>query len=202
MYNGNFIYRKNLNFYKRNVELYLRGKLIEKKSQNIKVFPSFSPPESTDDILLITDSEMLQEEFFIYINIFEGLGLKYNVWDISKYNGLSFDKDNNERHSLTWIDKYRGKCIVFPISCKDELKDYLNSNDIISHFVNIDENDEIEDFDSGVVFIGEISPKQILINLFEGIELISLENEEFSDNFFVGEPTIDSMKLKAKSKIF
>jgi hypothetical protein len=194
-----------LEFYEKvewSIELYLRGKLIEKQFQKIKVFPSFVTPNPQDDILFITDSEMLQDEFLIYISIFEGLGLQYNVWDISNYNGklfhfsneikgISFDEETKKRHENTWVDKYRGKCIFYPISIPEDMKK-LSSKDILSHF-----KEGEEDFDSGIVFIAESTPKQILHYLFQDIEVSTFENEEFCENFIIGEP--DSIQMKSRA---
>jgi hypothetical protein len=94
------------------------------------------------------------------------------------------------------VDKYRGKCIFYPISIPEEMKK-LSSKDILSHF-----RDDQEDFDSGIVFIAESTPKQILHYLFQDIEVSTLENEEFCENFIIGEPDTTQMKARALSNFF
>ncbi|KAL9642439.1 hypothetical protein ABK040_014281 [Willaertia magna] len=127
---------------------------------SIQILPNFIPitNENEFDLLFVIYPGMPRKEFQRYQEIFDGLELNCNYWDIEKNNGFSYysqpskrsslkdvmveeeekqqekqivgddlivikedfykeeekDDKKEKRHVNTWVDKFNGKCIVFP----------------------------------------------------------------------------------------
>ena len=89
-------------------DLWLRGKLIEYKSQEICVSPAYSPPSSPSqlgDVLMITNDKITQDELKFWKRIFELLGVSVDYWDASHKTGESTDStDGSQTTSSTIVD--------------------------------------------------------------------------------------------------
>ena len=129
-------------------DLCLRGKVIEYNFQNIRVSPFYIPTDPPADMLLITGPEISRKEFVFWQRILETLEVTVDFWDVSRYNGLSFDFQTNTQHPVTWEGRYAGRTIVYP-HCN--LK-FLSGMDIARHFHGSDlrEGDR-KDLGSGMV---------------------------------------------------
>ena len=111
-------------------ELCLRGKVIEYDFRNIRVSPIYIPRTPPADVLMITSSELSHQDFVRWQRVFQILGTSTDLWDTTRYNGLSADSRTRARHSETWVGRYRGRLILFP-NCNLSL---LYGLDIVDHF--------------------------------------------------------------------
>ena len=129
-------------------DLCLRGKVIEYNFQNIRVSPFYIPTDPPADMLLITGPEISRKEFVFWQRILETLEVTVDFWDVSHYNGLSFDFQTNTQHPVTWEGRYAGRTIVYP-HCNLQ---FLLGIDIACHFHGSDlrEGDR-KDLGSGMV---------------------------------------------------
>lgn len=65
-------------------DLWLQGKMIEYKIQEICVSPAYSPPSSPTqlgDVLMIKNDKIKQDEFHFWRRIFKLLGVSVDYWD-------------------------------------------------------------------------------------------------------------------------
>lgn len=164
--------------------MYLRSKLIESKDTLIKVIPNYNP-KNESDLLFIIDSELPKPEFLLYIRVFEGLGLTYNIWNSSIFNGISIDKEKKMKHLNSWVGKYFGKCIIFPFNDPSKLNDF-DPIDIINHFK--------ESKESGLILVGDIRKNDVIQYILQETEEIEANIQA---NHLVTNPKKEDMNYKA-----
>jgi hypothetical protein len=174
----------------------LRGDLIHKKSEKIQCIPIFNPNEAENsDLLFISNNKIKKEEFRVYQNIFEEMGVKALYWDVDYYNGISYELDTRMIHKNTWIDKYKGKSIILASSPNDF--SYFTTQDVYSHF---DVNDSVHS--SGFVVMGaedKSTCKNIVSSLVENSpKFVDLDKETFSDYFITSSPSSEFMRDKER----
>ena len=129
-------------------DLYLRDKLIEYNFEKIRVSPFYVPQEPPADILMITHSGINRKAFIFWQMLFQNLNVTVDFWDTDRHNGLSVDKATQQRHGITWVGRYTGKLIVYPL-CNLQL---LQPFDMACHFTGLDLLEETyKDLDSGMI---------------------------------------------------
>jgi len=95
--------------------------LVHTEILSIQITPHYvSNSETNFDLLFVIHPNMTMAEFLRYQNIFDGLGLDCNYWDITKQNGLSYINGTKQRHEQNWLSHFEGKVIMFPLISKDE----------------------------------------------------------------------------------
>ena len=113
-------------------ELYLRGKLIEYNSSEMRVAPAYSPGDHTPpslgqqlaDVLLVKTDALGEREMGFWQRIFELLEVSFDYWDSSGDGSNRIQVLPPSRH------EYRGKLVVFPHCHLTQ----LTSGDIVDHF--------------------------------------------------------------------
>lgn len=116
------------------VELIYKDKTIQKIEKYVQAVPHFNPSMiETTDLLLITNSNFRKEDFKAFSEIFQLLNLRPNYWDLDFYKGISFQEDCGQRHTVSCVDKYRGKPIIFCAKNKDDIRKFY-AMDIAHHF--------------------------------------------------------------------
>lgn len=119
-------------------EVYLRGKLIEYCSAEIRVAPEYvsgDSPLQLADVLLIKTDNLYQEEVLFWQRIFELLGVTYDYWDANYFknsNGQDLNTDSSNRLFPPFQHIYNGKLVIFPHCDLTE----LTTEDIVTHFEN------------------------------------------------------------------
>ena len=128
------------------VDVYLRGKLIEYNFQKIRISPIYAPSDPAADVLMVTGSSISRREFVFWQHILDGLNVSVDFWDTGHYHGFSA---TNARHEVTWEGRYSGKMILFPHA---DLQ-MLHGIDIVHHFHGSDFQDDVSlsDVDSSMV---------------------------------------------------
>ncbi|KAG2386573.1 hypothetical protein C9374_002317 [Naegleria lovaniensis] len=118
--------------------LLLRNIPIEQHERAIRFTPTYYPPsagENNFDLIFFTDSHLSRIEFLTYTQVFDGLSLSVNYWDIEKYHGVSYvdalpshEKNSPlQRHSpASWVNDCHGKVLLYP------LRQYTQMDEIIS----------------------------------------------------------------------
>ena len=111
------------------VDLYLKGKLIEYKSQIVRVSPAYTPlsdPAQTGDLLMIVNKHLKREQFVLLQRIFNILSVNVDYWDSSKRKRSSSTSPSPEVDSSESLQEesesklkqlfhtYRGKTILYP----------------------------------------------------------------------------------------
>ncbi len=130
------------------VDILLRDKMIEYNQNMIKVVPMYNAQSEPADILLVTDSDMTRQEFVIWSNILNLVGISYDIWDVSRYNGFSFNGNTEKRHPNTWHGRYSGKLILYP-HCSIKL---LTGEDIAQHFHGVNYTEKpLQELNSSLV---------------------------------------------------
>ena len=127
------------------VDVYLRGKLIEYNFQKIRISPIYAPSDPAADVLMVTGSSISRREFVFWQHILDGLNVSVDFWDTGHYHGFSA---TNARHEVTWEGRYSGKMILFPHA---DLQ-MLHGIDIAHHFHGSNFRDaSLLDVDSSMV---------------------------------------------------
>jgi hypothetical protein len=184
------------------IELLLRGKLIEIQERQVRCCPTFIPMLDDDsskemfDVLFVTNRHITRLEYQLYERALRLLGLRFNVWDIEHYNGLSYEEKMNVRHSITWVNQFQGKLILMPMSQTDDEIWHISPQDIFSHFqsdlVHVaspdDGSDTTSSADSGIVLIGG-NPSRMLSYLFSGCPETEIPKKDLIGTFLVKTPT-------------
>eukprot|EP01080_Neovahlkampfia_damariscottae_P012588 gene12588-6408_t len=171
------------------VELYIDEKMVQYEQKEIRVCPKYNTETVSTDILFITNPTFSHDEYKCYMKIFKDLGLVANFYDLELYS---------EEPKCLWEKQYRGKLIIFPLFNKESITS-LKEQDIVSHFVlNIGES--YDELDSGLIVIGNYTNQLLIDNLFTIPELKEYEipEAEFSDTFYVNQPTKEDMIAKLK----
>ena len=115
------------------VEVYLRGKLIEYNSAEMQVSPKYSTGDSSQlqlaDVLLVKTDNLDEREMQFWQRIFELLEVSYDYWDTS--HAASSDSSTSSGKLLPpFQQEYSGKLVIVP-HC-DITK--LTVEDIVTHF--------------------------------------------------------------------
>ena len=79
-------------------DFYLRDKLIEYNYKKIRVSPFYISRDPAADILMVTDSQITQQEFVFWQRILETMHVTVDFWDTVRYGGFSNDSRTNTRH--------------------------------------------------------------------------------------------------------
>lgn len=119
------------NLCKWQAEVYLRGKLIEYSSAEIRVAPEYTSEDTSPhptNALLIKTENLDQEEVLFWQRIFELLGVKYDYWDTNC--STTEDWSTNRQVSLFQNGESDGKLVVFPHCDLSKLR----TEEILSHF--------------------------------------------------------------------
>lgn len=172
------------------VDLYFCEKFIERARGSIRICPKFDV-ENVDqyDVLLITNSRFSQNEFEEYVRLFNGLGLKFAVFDEALYNTKS---------GVTWKQKFQKKLVVCPIGSEEQLRDF-DGLSIVDHFSDRFSNDQSDSQESGFVFVGGNPKKEVEKLLYRHSRVVDdLDEETFSDNFIKSEPTRHAMAARCE----
>ena len=127
-------------------DLWLQGKLIEYKTQEIRVSPAYSPPSSPSqlgDVLMITNDKIKEDELQFWKRIFELLGVSVDYWDAGyKTQGSNTSSQSSLEHGQTPETEHRsskfpylshmysGKMIIYPHCTLEQVP----VDCILSHF--------------------------------------------------------------------
>lgn len=132
-------------------ELYLRGKMIEYNSSEMRVAPAYSPssPPSQQlaDVLFIKSERVGEREMSFWKRIFDLLEVSFDYWDCSG--------ENSNKSLPPFREAYRGKLLVFP-HC--DLTN-LTADDIVNHFRNDRPNSSQES--SMLLFLNTPTPDSL-----------------------------------------
>ena len=112
------------------VDLYLRGKLIEYNQQCVRVTPAYDVQKPPADLLLITSTVITRREFVFWQHVLELLDISVDFWDTTRYHGLSVDSRTGKPHEHSWRGRYTRRMILYP-HCNLNL---LHGEDIAEHF--------------------------------------------------------------------
>ncbi|KAI6661803.1 hypothetical protein LOD99_9810 [Oopsacas minuta] len=145
------------------VDLLLRGKLIEYRQHFIRVIPFYIPSQPPADILFITDRSISRKEFVLWQRLFELLGARVDFWDRDRFEGFSYKGMTRLRHEFSWVGRHSGSLILFPNSPFQ----YFDPNDVVAHLkddsrLSIDSNSVAND--SAVLFIADLQTEDLVIN--------------------------------------
>ncbi|XP_064649595.1 uncharacterized protein LOC135501411 isoform X2 [Lineus longissimus] len=114
------------------VDVFLRGKLIEYRHSLMRICPNFVRKRPPSDCLFVTGPWITRPIYKIWRTFFDWLNITLDFWDVERYNGFSRDLATRREHDVTWIDNYHGRMIVFP----EFNMNVLDGPDIVSHFYN------------------------------------------------------------------
>ncbi|KAI6650669.1 hypothetical protein LOD99_7720 [Oopsacas minuta] len=185
------------------VDLILRGKLIEYRQHFIRVIPFYIPSHPPADILFVTDKSISRKEFVLWQRLFELLGVQVDFWDRDRFDGFSSKGATGSRHEVSWIGRHSGSLILFPNSPFQ----YFDPIDVVTHLkdnsrVGVDANSVSND--SSVLFIDSLpsevtSLNEIMKKYLRCICLqapkITLEGKDYRGNHMMG-PDPDDFKDK------
>ena len=135
------------------VDLLLRGKLIEYHQRIIRVIAFYIPSQPPADILFVTDRSVTRKEFILWQKLFELLGARVDFWDLIRFNGFSYRAGSCVRHDISWVGRHTGSLILFPnLPFK-----YFDPVDVVTHLSdNSREGDaNFVTNDSAVLFMSE-----------------------------------------------
>ena len=184
-------------------EVYLRGKLIEYSSAQVRVTPEYNSGDSPlrlADVLLIKTDRLNDEEMQFWQKIFELLGVTVDYWDPSGVNSDVQDSNTDSSSPLfpPFLQEYNGKLVVFP-HC--ELAK-LTTKEIITHFKNNGPHNKSRD-SSMLLFLDTPAPasleeyiqhnkgnKNVLRHLCRNEEHIDLPAELYSGCHLVSPGTV------------
>lgn len=160
---------KNFQRMKWRVDLIYKDQEIQTDEKEIRICQKFNMNVDQTDLLFISNPHITFNEYNCYQVIFESLNLVPNIYDLELYQ--------DEKDPL-WIDKYRGKTIIFPQFSQESILK-VRAKDIISHFTTKD-----KDFDSGFVIIGKISKEILYDEMYKySFDEIELPEDVFSDYY-------------------
>ena len=166
-------------------DLWLRGKLIEYKIQEVRVSPAYSTvssPSLLGDILMITSDKIKQDQFQFWKRIFELLGVSVDYWDTSykSQDSSTWDQQQSSRTTSLEHDSqfhesdqqraqepsrfphlnhmYHGKMIIFPHCTLEEVP----TDVILSHFHSQNQGKCCDDLNSSMLlFLDPTFPESL-----------------------------------------
>ena len=170
------------------VDLLLRDKTIEKRSNGIRVVPTFTPDMRTD-VLLVTNSKVNRAEFLAYQNLFRIFNYTSQTWSMERYG--TFDSPE-----VTWLGTT--DLIIF-IYSKPESTFQTIRFDLLLRHIHLSEK-------AGFICIGACSPDDLDFALFDYTHPQFLNDKErvkaeATDHawtaFGCGQPTMEKIVEKA-----
>ena len=129
------------------VDLCLRGKVIEYNSEKIRISPIYVQRDPPGDILMVTGPDISLAAFTLWQKIFKLLRVTTDYWDTTRYRGFSQDSITKSPHPNTWLGRYHGRLIVYPYCSLHS----LHGSHIIDHFHG--GHPERPDLNSGMILL-------------------------------------------------
>ena len=175
------------------VDLLLRGKLIEYHQHFIRIIPFYIPTQPPADILFVTDKSVTRKEFILWQRLFELLGARVDFWDLDRFEGFSYRTGINVRHEISWIGRHTGALILFP----NLPFQYFDPIDVVAH-LNDNSREGDANFvtnDSAVLFLsgrqGLDDIKKFLLRVCPQTPKLTLEGKDYGGSHVVGPDTED-----------
>eukprot|EP01098_Paradermamoeba_levis_P015659 TRINITY_DN8071_c0_g2_i1.p1 TRINITY_DN8071_c0_g2~~TRINITY_DN8071_c0_g2_i1.p1 ORF type:complete len:1022 (+),score=240.84 TRINITY_DN8071_c0_g2_i1:1250-4315(+) len=172
------------------VTLNYNGKNVEWNHRKIRKSPIYSPnlknPTHSADILLFTSAEIDQTEYLAYKHLFNSLQLSFDLWDIERYRGISWDGSSGQQHELQWQGRYENGTLVLPYARK--YVGMITGTDILNHFYGprakwptlLHNSNVIDETDSAILFIGIQNLDQLVQSVIDAGPSFHFVGKEFS----------------------
>ena len=74
-------------------------------------------------MLFFTHPGLGSEQFEWWNAIFACLQVTVDFWDIALHHGVSIDSRTGTRHAKSWVGRYAGRTILFPLEDLPMLKE-------------------------------------------------------------------------------
>ena len=180
------------------VDLLLRGKLIEYNQHFIRVIPFYIPSQPPADILFVTDKSVTRKEFILWQRLFELLGARVDFWDLNRFEGFSYRPVTCVRHDISWVGRHSGSLILFP----NLPFQYFDPADVVTH---LNDNSRVGDAnfvtnDSAVLFIseGQITDdiKKFLLRVCPQSPKITIDGKDYGANHVIGPDAEDIIEKR------
>ena len=189
------------------IDILLRGKLIEYRQLFIRVTPYYITSNPPADILFVTDKTITRKEFILWQRLFELLGVSVDFWDKDRYEGFSYLGTTRCRHEVSWINKHSGSLIFFPNSPFH----YFDPIDVMTHLRDnsrVGNDPNAVPNDAGVLFIHSIGENERKVSTIKAYiknmclqgTKVALGGKDYGGNHMTG-PNEDDIKEKQTEAI-
>jgi len=167
------------------VDLYFKNEKIQRKSATLRLCHQFNPNEETD-CLLITDANVSEQEYKAYQQIFNKIGLNFNIFDV--------ELEGTFNH--TWNKYSVGKSVVCAISSAESFTN-IKLEHVIDHFT---QNEHKPLLESGFVFVGGDVKAEISKSVFSfASSTEQIPDSQLTDWFISSTPTRRDFEKKLSS---
>jgi len=106
------------------------GTVLQSWSITVKPSLKYAPKEVPGDVLLFAGGFMDSEEINAWQRLLAGLGLTYDVWDVSGNFGISKDRRNGAVSA--WVGRHNSSLLVAACN-NDESAELLEVADVVNH---------------------------------------------------------------------